>query len=569
MPQFHYESYQNPYVASVGDLLLRPGEIEAARAMRVADAQARAAEQRGAAWGNAVQTAGNAAAGAVTQLADPARKLTAIQLKDAQSAAKSKAVFEAELHNPGNWKPDGTIDDAKVTARLQRQDVGAWEHWSSISAANAKNSLDLREKVATLQKTEMDTVDRQRQMKQVQSEYLGRLAYSALDILKQKAGDPTHARDTFLASTARAAVDGAVTPEAANQMLKQVRQATPEQIQSVLDSFVTPDIKAKLDKERADIAHTEAQTADLQAGGKMDLKPFRVNGKDGIMLREDSHGNLFHRDGTKVEYDDIVEPMPPAAVQAANDPAAAAVMRDNAEQLFEGHLLPEDLSKRGASYNATLAEANKISKQRTGKSIDVTKQKLDYQAAKRFVSTMNGSQMVRYRGLSEAVVNTINEVNRLGDELQQGGVQKWNEVKRSTIRQVYGNTPESELANQYLGAVNTLKEEFANLANGGFAPTEAAWALANDQIKADYGFKDLRASLSEVQRLINFRSRAFADQTPFKIGGGNDDQPPARAGGAGPGGLTANTTHDVVQDGHTFRVTTDAAGKVIKSEFIR
>jgi len=59
-----------------------------------------------------------------------------------------------------------------------------------------------------------------------------------------------------------------------------------------------------------------------------------------------------------------------------------------------------------------------------------------------------------------------------------------------------------------------LKEEFANLANGGYAPTEAAWSLANSQINANYGVDQLKASLTEVRRLIGYRVNSIAGQTP-------------------------------------------------------
>ena len=62
--------------------------------------------------------------------------------------------------------------------------------------------------------------------------------------------------------------------------------------------------------------------------------------------------------------------------------------------------------------------------------------------------------------------------------------------------------PEGQLVARYIGAVNTLKEEFSNLAQGGYAPTEATWKLANDQINGDYGVKQLGASLDEIQRLV-------------------------------------------------------------------
>lgn len=214
------------------------------------------------------------------------------------------------------------------------------------------------------------------------------------------------------------------------------------------------------------------------------------------------------------------KPPPPAGA-----PGGTSEVDDNAQQLVDGNLLPSMLAKRAATYNATLAKANKKSIEQTGHPLNFVKLQLDYDAAKRFVGSMNSSQQIKFRGLAESVVNTIDEVRRLGDELRQGSVQRWNAAKRGTLQQLFGNTPMSEQAAQYVAAVNTLKEEFANLANGGAAPTEAAWSLANGQINGDYGAKDLNASLTEVQRLINYRMSAINDQTPFRVGDENKVTP--------------------------------------------
>jgi hypothetical protein len=195
---------------------------------------------------------------------------------------------------------------------------------------------------------------------------------------------------------------------------------------------------------------------------------------------------------------------------------------DNAQQLVDGTLLPSMLSKRGTTYNATLARANKLNLEQTGKPLNFIKMQLDYEGAKRFVSSLNGPNMVRFQGLAASVVNTIDEVKRLGNELKQGSVQKWNQAKRGTILQLYGNTPQSEQAAQYLAAVTTLKEEFASLVQGGFSPTESAFALAHQQVNGNYGVRDLNASLSEVQRLINYRVQGFSELKPNLIGGTPD-----------------------------------------------
>lgn len=217
------------------------------------------------------------------------------------------------------------------------------------------------------------------------------------------------------------------------------------------------------------------------------------------------------------------------APQVTVTPQAQQDLDETAEQLFLGNVLPSTLSKRSATYNATLAKANRISLEETGKPINIVKMEADMRAANRFMSAANSEQRQRFNALGGTVVNTIDEVRSLADELKQGSIQLWNRAKRSTIQQVYGNTPQSELAARYIGAVNTLKEEFANLAQGGYAPTEAAWRLANEQINTDFGFKDMNASLYEVQRLLKYRLNAFGELRPTYLGGPtqlNLGQPP-------------------------------------------
>lgn len=187
---------------------------------------------------------------------------------------------------------------------------------------------------------------------------------------------------------------------------------------------------------------------------------------------------------------------------------------DQAQMLVDGDLLPSMMSKRAGTFNAILARARRKSIEQTGTPLNFVKMQLDYEAAKRFIGSMNSNQMVRFQGLAKSVVNTINEVRRLGEDLKQGGVQLFNRARRGSIQQLYGNTPQSEAAAQYLGAVNILKEEFASLVQGGYSPTEPAFQLANQQINQDFGVKDLNASLTEVQRLITYRLNAFDELQP-------------------------------------------------------
>lgn len=139
------------------------------------------------------------------------------------------------------------------------------------------------------------------------------------------------------------------------------------------------------------------------------------------------------------------------------------------------------------------------------KDFDLTRAQLEWTSAQKQIQSLNGPQMVRYSGLANSVVNTIDEVNRLAEQVQNSGIPALNAIKLKTYIQTQGNSPNGQLAAKYLAAVGTLKEEFANLANGGYAPTEPAWKLAEQQINGDYGVQQLSASLGEVQRLIRYR----------------------------------------------------------------
>lgn len=137
--------------------------------------------------------------------------------------------------------------------------------------------------------------------------------------------------------------------------------------------------------------------------------------------------------------------------------------------------------------------------------VDLTQMQLEHAAAQKQIASLNGPQMVRFAGLATSVVNTIDRVKELSKAMDQSGLTPFNKAKLALLVNTRGNTPQGQVAAQYLAAVNTLKEEFANLAQGGYAPTEAAWHLADQQINADYGVKQLGSALEEVQRLIRYR----------------------------------------------------------------
>lgn len=185
--------------------------------------------------------------------------------------------------------------------------------------------------------------------------------------------------------------------------------------------------------------------------------------------------------------------------------------------MVEGDIPPSMLSKRAGDYNDVVAEAKR-------QGVSLTKLQTEYEGAKRFANSLNSQQMLRYRGLAGSVVGTINEVGELSRQMDMGGFTPLNYAEIVTLTKTAGNTPMGQLATRYVTAVNTLKEEFANLAQGGYAPTESVWHLANKQINENFGVKQMGASLDEIKRLVNYRTHAFEELQPLKPGGSKPQQ---------------------------------------------
>lgn len=177
--------------------------------------------------------------------------------------------------------------------------------------------------------------------------------------------------------------------------------------------------------------------------------------------------------------------------------------------------------------------------------IDVSELQLEWKSAQKQVQSLNGPQMVKYKALAGSVINTIDEVRNLSEQMKNSGIPALNSAKIQTLIKTEGNTPAGQLATRYQAAVNTLKEEFANLANGGYAPTEPAWALANQQINGNYGVNQLSAGLTEVQRLIRYRMNAIPNMNTLGPGannkyiGGGQQQPQQGGHSAAPAAAPA------------------------------
>jgi hypothetical protein len=83
---FEYKPFINPYIGSISELMGKGDQAKAEALLRIGEIQARAAEQQGQAWGNAIQGLGNIASKTITDYNSP-------EAQDRRAAEKAKAIF--------------------------------------------------------------------------------------------------------------------------------------------------------------------------------------------------------------------------------------------------------------------------------------------------------------------------------------------------------------------------------------------------------------------------------------------------------------------------------------------
>jgi len=100
MAPFQYDSYRAPFVGTIGDLLSRRGDVEAQRAVQIANAQAQATQASGNAWAGAIGTIGQIAAGVPGQIEGARQQqaqnsLQALQVERARGQLADQQSFRA------------------------------------------------------------------------------------------------------------------------------------------------------------------------------------------------------------------------------------------------------------------------------------------------------------------------------------------------------------------------------------------------------------------------------------------------------------------------------------------
>lgn len=270
MPLYQYGTPPLQGVDTLANMLERSAAIRAQQAVSVAGINAGLVQNLG-------QTVAQPLMSAATRMADPEYQLRKTQAEAATRDLASQKLVEQAILTPENRSPvtdaDGNVtgtqpDDTKIAAWLQKNGGALGGHaalaWTSLSTANAENRAKLQQTLAQIQASQVDAQTKQQSLFAAQQAYVSEQAWHTLQQLKTLSDPDARklAGTTFAVGLAQAASNGGLDPNRAKAIGRQVAGASPEQLQSVIESLINPADAAKLE---AQAATTKKSTAEAEA----------------------------------------------------------------------------------------------------------------------------------------------------------------------------------------------------------------------------------------------------------------------------------------------------------------
>jgi hypothetical protein len=193
-----------------------------------------------------------------------------------------------------------------------------------------------------------------------------------------------------------------------------------------------------------------------------------------------------------------------------------------ADAIIEGNQ-PPDL---GRLYGYSGA----VRKALADKGFNLSKAALDWEAAKKSISALNSPQQQRLRQTIESVEGGIEPLKELSAEFERVGFKPANSlIVKSRINGIslrpgaMKNLGEDQvkIVTRYVTQMNTMRDELAQAFNGGYAPTEASFRLADEILDPAYGSGQLDAALDQLGVNLRIRRTAIMSGAPVGASEGN------------------------------------------------
>lgn len=188
--------------------------------------------------------------------------------------------------------------------------------------------------------------------------------------------------------------------------------------------------------------------------------------------------------------------------------------------------LPAGFSRSPATTSAIIKRAAEL---HPGE--DIAKNKLDYEATKKYMGTLNGSQQVRLRQAISTASDSLDKLQGLYNEWQdlapQSGFKILNHATLVAMKNVPGRA--GAVAQALDAQIADLTSELGNVYMGGNSPTDHALGLAKQNLSADWNRETFEEGLKQARSNLGIRKNSIYNSAPAGVSD-NAPFPQARTG---------------------------------------
>jgi hypothetical protein len=163
--------------------------------------------------------------------------------------------------------------------------------------------------------------------------------------------------------------------------------------------------------------------------------------------------------------------------------------------------------------------------------VPIARMEMDWNATKKYMSTLNGPQQVRLRQAIETAGDSLDKIQGLYDEWQKLALVSGFKIANHAALVAMKNLPgrAGAVANSLDAQIADLTAELGNVYMGGNSPTDHSLKLAQQNLSSDWGPQAFEEAMKQARLNIGIRKNSITHGAPAGVSGENTYMPPAPA----------------------------------------
>ena len=263
-------------------------------------------------------------------------------------------------------------------------------------------------------------------------------------------------------------------------------------------------------------------------GYKLQSTMLQEAGKDNRFMPFSSSGTptsgvatTNRKDGTVTTRDPVLNPNRPAQIGKSPED-----IKEIADMIERGERSPV-LSRMYGATPAITAELGR-------RGFDAATAENEWQAMQKHLASTNSSQQLRMRQSIDFAFHSLDNIENIYKKWQSlggaHGLKAFNKADLAISKNLPGEAGATAQALQ--ASINDMIEALGNVYMGGNTPTDQAFKLAGENLKADWNPETFKAGLELARKNLTYRANAMKTAAP--VGTSGENRYAAPAGSAAP-----------------------------------